>query len=232
MCSSVCTSCWACAPHCVSQTREEQRRPERRPQPGGRPPAWGGGAPPAGVASPESQGAPRGVRGALSPTCCPPENSTWCCPAGNSPSVSKSAWDLHTQLPAHPWSTCKGIYPCIIYLSIHPSVHHLSMDLSIYLCVYHLSVHPSVSVWLSTYLLIHFHVWVLQLCLKLSSHVSRSSISSTSCGTYIAISEYFMKRKMIVGDLAAFEYMIEKPTVFPSYRQKNYLYICRSFMYM
>ena len=106
------------------------------------------------------------------------------------------------------------------------------MDLSIYLCVYHLSIHPSLSVWLSTYLLTHFHVWVLQLCLKLSSHISRSSISSTSCGTYIAISEYFMKRKMTVGDLVAFEYMIEKTTVFPSYRQKNYLYICRSFMYM
>ena len=49
----------------------------------------------------------------------------------------------------------------------------------------------------------------VQLCLKLSSPVLGSSVSSTSCGTYIAISEYFMKRK-VVGDLAAFEYMIEK----------------------
>lgn len=125
----------------------------------------------------------------------------------------------------HVSSICPSIYLSML-------IYHLSMDLSIYLCVYHLSIHPSVSVWLSAYLLIHFHVCVLQLYLKLSSHVSRSSISSTSCGTYIAISEYFMKRKMIVGDLAAFEYMIEKPTVFPSYRQKNYLYICRSLMYL
>ena len=155
--------------------------------------------------------------GTPSPTRRPRQKSACCCSAGNSPSFSRSAWKLHILLIAHPWSICNGnlsTYHLSVYPSIYPclAVCHLSMDLFIYPCICRPSIHPSIHICLISLPIDTFSCLGIQLCLKLSSPVLGSSvyISSTSCGTYITISEYFMKRKMIVGDLAAFEYMIEK----------------------
>lgn len=103
--------------------------------------------------------------GTLSPTRRPREKSAWRCSAGNSPGFSRSTWKLHTQLPAHPGPSVKGLYPHIICLSVHLSTHaqlsvtYLWIYSSVWVSVVHLSIHPSTSV-LLVYLLTHFHVWV------------------------------------------------------------------------